>query len=473
MKEYIKIAWRNLWRNKRRTIITSASILFAVFFALIMRSFQLGSYGHMIKNAIESYSGFIQIQHKDYKDDPSLENSFPYNKELISKLKGIGEAKAIVPRVETFALASSGPKTKAAMVLGVDLLIEKGVSNPEGKLVRFRFTPEIIDKLNQSAELPQNVKDQLGNLLNKSYSSEKSILLDFQLRKREIEKYLPILARASGFKSEMLKSDDDGVLISSRLANYLQLMVGDTLVLLGQGYHGATAAGLYPIRGLVKFPNPELDNKLVYMTLDNAQYFANLDNHITSLAVNLHNNSEKNMFAMQDKYNELLEGMDIKATNWQEFNKVLMQQIEGDNQGGVFMLALLYFIIFFGIIGTVLMMIHERNKEFGVLVSIGMRKTKLAIIIVIEMVFLGILGVISGMVLSLPIIYILYRFPIKLHGEMAQMMESYGIEAVLPLAWLEPYIFWQGLIVALMVVMSCIVPLRKVFRLEPVKALRS
>ena len=116
--KYLKLAWRNLWRNKRRTFITSASIMFAVFFAVVMRSFQLGTYNHMINNLIETYSGFIQVQHKNYQDDMSLENSLEFSLELIGKLENQPCIKSVAPRIESFALVSSGVQTKGAAILG-------------------------------------------------------------------------------------------------------------------------------------------------------------------------------------------------------------------------------------------------------------------------------------------------------------------------------------------------------------------
>ncbi len=77
-----KIAWRNLWRNKRRTLITVASVFFAVFFALLMRSLQLGSYDHMFRNVIESYTGYIQVQNEDFKDNPTVDNVFAFSPEI-------------------------------------------------------------------------------------------------------------------------------------------------------------------------------------------------------------------------------------------------------------------------------------------------------------------------------------------------------------------------------------------------------
>jgi len=93
MNDIFKIAWRNLWRNRRRTMITSASVFFAVFFATIMRSYQLGSYDQMITNLIESYTGHLQIQHKEYLDNPMIDYSFGYDDSLIS---AVGRIKNVV-----------------------------------------------------------------------------------------------------------------------------------------------------------------------------------------------------------------------------------------------------------------------------------------------------------------------------------------------------------------------------------------
>jgi putative ABC transport system permease protein len=469
----IKIARRNLWRNKRRTAITSASILFAVFFALIMRSFQLGFYDHMIKNAIESFSGFLQVQNIDYQDDPSLENTFEVTDSLMHLLENDVATKAVVPRVESFALASTGNQTKGALIVGIDPEKERLLSDPANLVVHYRITKEVLEQLKNENHLPEEVKEKLDQIANKSFTNTGTIAMELDLNEQKDYEALDIIGAISSFPGRYLTPDDDGVLVSDRLSKYLNVNIGDTLILFGQGYHGTTAADLFPVRGIVTIANPEIDNKLIYMNISYAQRFLGFENRVTTLAINLHDNSDKNMLLVQNKLNNLIKDESIIVKNWKEFNKVLAQQIESDNQSGQAFMALLYFIVFFGIFGTVLMMIHERKREFGVLVSIGMKKARLSAILILEMAFMGLIGVFMGTALGLPILWILHNNPIRLTGDMAQIMEDLGFEAVMPLAWIDMYVLWQGLVVALMVVLSCLYPLRKVFTMKPIDALRA
>jgi putative ABC transport system permease protein len=134
---------------------------------------------------------------------------------------------------------------------------------------------------------------------------------------------------------------------------------------------------------------------------------------------------------------------------------------------------MLYFIIFFGIFGTVLMMIAERTREFGVLIAIGMQKKRLKRIVSIEMVLLGFLGLAGGLLASTPFILYFYYHPILLKGDLAKMMEDYGWDAIMPTAWFGPYFYWQGLVVIIMVLLATIYPLRKIGKLKEIEALRS
>ena len=119
------------------------------------------------------------------------------------------------------------------------------------------------------------------------------------------------------------------------------------------------------------------------------------------------------------------------------------------------------------------MMISERKREFGVLVAIGLQKGKLKRIVTIEMMLLGAIGLISGLIASVPLILYFYYFPIVLKGDMAIMMEDWGWEAVMPTAWFGPYFYWQAVIVVLMVFLATIYPLRKIDKLKEIEALRS
>jgi ABC-type lipoprotein release transport system permease subunit len=473
MKEDIKIAWRNLWRNKRRTIITSASVFFAVFFAVIMRSYELGSYDSMILNFIESYSGYLQVQNIKYQDNPTVDYSFTYCDSLADVISRVNKVVSVSPHLESFALASSGTLTKGVAVLAIDPEKERRFSNPENKLVKYRITSETIARLKSSGNIPDVVLSKVGEILGNAYSSRARVELELGLSSKENAKYIPEILKSGEVPNGYLVNTDEGVLVSDRLAGYLKISIGDTLILMGQGYHGASAAGIFPVRGIIKMPSPEIDNKLVIMTIPAAQKFFDAEGKITSLSVNLTSKAQKIMSSTQKKINLLLTDKNTVAKTWEELNPVLVQQIQGDSQTGMATLGMLYFIIFFGIFGTVLMMIAERTREFGVLISIGMQKNRLKRIITIEMILLGILGLIAGLLASTPVILYFYYNPILLKGDIGKMMEDYGWDAIMPTAWFGPYFYWQAIIVCAMVLLATLYPLRKIGKLKEMEALRS
>jgi ABC-type lipoprotein release transport system permease subunit len=472
MKEELKIAWRNLWRNRRRTIITSASVFFAVFFAVIMRSYQLGSYDHMINNFIESFTGYIQVQHTKYQDNPLIDNSFDLNDSIAHAISRIDKVVSVTPHLESFTLASSGTQTKGVAVIAIDPVKEKDFSDPETKLVKYRITNDAVKCLKDGGIIPDIVLDKVIKNLNRSYSSSARLELELQLTDEEKELYLNQIFKCIEVSNGFLKNDDKGILVSDRLAAYLNVTIGDSVILMGQGYHGASASGLFPVRGIIKLPSPEIDNKLIIMTIPAAQKFFDAEGKVTSLVVNLSNKSNRLLKTVKTEINSLLPDKNTTAKTWYELNPVLYQQIQGDSQTGVAMLGLLYFIIFFGIFGTVLMMVSERKKEFGVLVAIGMQKSKLKRIVTVEMLLLGVIGLVSGLLASVPLILYFYYSPIVLKGELGKMMEDWGWDAVMPTAWFGPYFYWQTLVVALMVVLALIYPLRKIGKLKEIEALK-
>ena len=175
-----------------------------------------------------------------------------------------------------------------------------------------------------------------------------------------------------------LQPTDDGVVIGDGLARFLKLQINDTLVIITQGYHGISAAGKFPVKGLIKHVSPELNKSIIYMELKTCQNFLGAENKLTSLVVNVADNEimAKTLKKLKKEIHS-----PYSVMSWEEMQPEIVQQIESDRAGGVIMKAILYIVIAFGILGTIMMMIAERRREFGVMISIGMQKRKLAVIL--------------------------------------------------------------------------------------------
>ena len=404
--EIIKIAWRNIWRNKRRTLITASSLMFAVIFGVMMRSMQLGTYDRMIDSAVRQYSGFIQIQDTAYFSEKTIDDLMAEDfdlQEQVSKIEGVI---SVLPRVESFALISSGKKTKGAFLQGINAVQDSKMTGIDKKIVKGKF----------------------------------------------------------------LAPGDKGLLVGQRLASFLNINVNDSIVLLSQGYHGVTAADIFPIRGIIKIPNPNLDKLLLIGDIATVQEFYGAENLLTSMVVNI--DDKKNIDKILPEVSRLLSnGKEVYS--WTDLNKELQQQIEADNGGGVVMLIILYSVVFFGILGTIIMMTAERTKEFGVMVAVGMQKRYLSTIVLFETFFLGMIGAVVGAILSSAMVYAFYDSPIKVQGEMGEIFEQFGIEAVFAFSTDISIVLNQFIIVLVLLAMAVVYPMIKIGSFKIIDSLRS
>lgn len=402
---YIKLAWRNLWRNKKRTLIAAASVFFAVLLALVMRSMQTGYYDYMVNASVRMYTGYIQVHGKDYWVKKSFDESMLLDKKHLTELKSTSGVTLTVPRLETYSLISHGNKTKVVQVTGI---------NPE-------------------------LEDQLTDLKKKIVSG----------------KYL--------------SDSSKGVILAQGLAEILKADLGDSVVIYGQGYHGVTAAAQIPIVGIVKFTLPDLNKSFTYLSLSYAQWLFSAPDRLTSLSIMIDNpkNLDRVKSDIQNVFDAKYEVMD-----WEELSPELVQSIQIDNASGIIMLGILYIVIAFGIFGTIMMMTAERVKEFGILISVGMKKWKLGLVTLFETLFVSFIGVFVGAQVSIPILLYFKANPIPLSGEYAEAILAFGFEPILPFAVYPGMFFAQIWTVLAIAAVSALYPILFIRKLQPVEALR-
>ncbi|MEP4093769.1 FtsX-like permease family protein [Reichenbachiella sp.] len=403
---YLILAWRNIWRNKRRTFITMASIVFAVLLAILLNSVKEGVLIKMQENVVSFYSGAIQVHKNGYWDEKTLDNSMAYSDSLITQLVNHEEVNVAIGRLESYALAASEKYTKVCMVVGIE---------PENETLVTSLDKKVI-------------------------------------------------------AGDYIRSEDESVLLSEGLAEYLKLTVGDTLVIIGQGYHGVSAAGKYPIKGVIKFASPQLNKTMVYLPMKLAQQLFDATNRLTALVLDIDDVSDADRI---EKELTLTTSDEYEVMGWKVLLPELNQVLEGERAENVIFLFVLYMLIAFGIFGTVLMMTIERQYEFGVLIAIGMRNLKLSSVVVLENIMISVLGAIAGTMLSIPMIGYFYKFPIRISGDLEKAYENFGFEPIFYFS-IAPKIFYsQTIVIFCIALVLSLYPLLKIARLKPVSAMRT
>ena len=159
--------------------------------------------------------------------------------------------------------------------------------------------------------------------------------------------------------------------------------------------------------------------------------------------------------------------------DWQAMFPELDQVNKGEEAENVVFQVVLYVLIAFGIFGTRRMMTMERRYEFGVVVAIGMKRLVLSSVVVMENIFLALMGALMGILLSIPIVYYLYRVPIPLQGNLAEAYENFGIEPIFYFSVDAVVFYSQGIVIMILAMILAFYPVLKIWKLDPVKAMQA
>ena len=400
-----QLAWKNLWRNRSRTLITVPALFFAVILSTIAESLKQGVFENLVKNVVSFYTGYIQVHKTGYQDEQILDNGFMQDSNVEKLIYSNTNISVVTPRLEAFALASSEELAKGCMITGISPGKEHNITGLQNRLT----------------------------------------------------------------SGDYLHDEDSAVLLAEGLAGQLKLSTGDTIYLVGQGYHGATAAGKYPVKGILKFGSPQLNEKILYMSLPAAQAFFSSERLITSYVLSIH--SEKDVVAAASEIRKAI-GKDYEVLTWEELLPDIKQHIATDTNNMKVVQGVLYLLICFGIFSTMLMMMLERKFEMGMLVAIGMKKAKMIVLFIAESVFTVLIGCLAGIAVSIPLVYYLNRHPIRIGGDTAAAYERFGFEAIFPTSTESSIFLWQAFIVLLIGLGLSLYPALKVIQLKPVTAMK-
>ena len=331
-----RLAWRNLWRQPRRTWLTTGAMIFSNMLLVFMISLQFGMYGLMIDNTLQAFTGHLQIQAPDYIDDQKMRQTVADIVPLAESLRAEIPSKNIAARATAFALVSSEERSYGIAVFGVEPEFEDGVSTIPGLVSEGRFLGA-----NDAAE----------------------------------------------------------IIIGAALARNLRVGLGDELTLLGSGRDGSFAAAVVNVVGIFDSGLADVDRSITEIPLGLFQdvfYMNGSGHHIVINAGGIDGVAE----LQSRVGSLLPAGQDLVVHDWDALQPGLKQAIKADMSSAFFMYGILVILVAFSVLNTQLMSVLERTHEFGIVMSLGLTPGRLGRLVLLETTIMGVMGLILGAVLG-------------------------------------------------------------------------
>ena len=327
---FLSLAWRNLWRNRRRTLITFAAIGVGVWSMITLAALMNAWAASTFQTAINTLTGHGQIHAQNYRDDPGVEHAFPRPTGELKALLDADAVKSWAARVQVPAIVQSERNNAPVTLVGIDPMQERGLSF-------------IADAVNEG-------------------------------------RYL-------------IGADEHGILLGHKLAQRLHTGLGKRVVLLSQGRDGNIAERGFRIVGIFSADQAQSETRYVFIPRGQAQTMLGMGDEISEVSFILNNLDTLPDFL--DQLRVIAPELDIVA--W--FTLEPFTQAILDISTGTIALwtVVMFILVAFGLVNTLLMAVYERTREFGLLQALGLRPRLILLLVLLESLMLIGIGVAAGL----------------------------------------------------------------------------
>jgi len=464
------IAWKNIWRNKTRSLIVIAAVTVGVFAGIFSMAAINSSVVQRIDAAVNEELSHIQVNSKDFRSSADIQNVITDYPGVVSALESKPGVTKVTGRIIVRGIASTATKSSGVEITGIDIAKEKEIFTLSEKLIpgtgsffetdtkfntafigeklakelniiRYIITPEALESMKDKG-IPSEVVSKVEVLRGQRFTSEKKFVKAYEklLLPKEITKY--------GWK------------IREAAWSYRE---GSKIILSFLDINNNHTGAAFRVSGIFRTNNDMFESLSLFVPVDELRQLTGMEEGTFHRVIaRLENN---------DMTNRITPEIREKLPNWKEIQPDLAMITDFINQIYAVFMVLILAALAFGIVNTMLMAVLERTRELGMLMAIGMNRRKIFIMIMLESIFLSIVGGFAGMIVSEAVIAITAKTGINL------MKYSEGMEAMGYSANLYPTIDAQffvttTILIILTGIVSAIYPARKALKLNPVEALR-
>lgn len=402
------LAWRSIWRHKRRTWLTASAIAFGSVLVIFMLCINFGAYAIIIDLSLRVFPGHAQVQAIGYQDRPQIHNTIENATGLAARLRQSGNYKAITVRGQAFALASSASRSYGSSVVGVQPDSEKRVSMIPGQVVSGRYLAD---------------------------------------------------------------SDSPEAVIGTVLARNLKVTPGDDLTLVGTAKDGSVAATILKVVGIFESGSGDIDRYFIEIPIHTFNETFAMGDSAHSIVVL--GEDPQRQAAMLEQLRHDVDDNDLAVLGWEQLIPGLKQGLEVDRIGDWIFMTILMLIIIFSIFNTFLMSILERTREFGLMLALGSRPSRITGTVMLESFLLTIIGLIIGIIVGTLLVLYLAQVGIHIAG-IEEVAQQYN----LPITRIYPQVNVINIVAGpliILVVTNLVawLPLWRIHRLQPVDAMRT